>query len=435
MKNIFLFILIFTYACLGAVHNFTINNQEQATITIGDTLNIYFEFEEDGATASLNLELGAVGIDLPELPIPNMEIVDGSFPDETGVDGIFQYSIRDFISLPEIVTITISLEDNGVSDQVELNFEQLNSDFSIAGSVTRQGMFDMPVFPAMVYTFYNSIPEDITSIIENPSLDSLLTYFEEDHFIIAETNGFLGDYQLFIPDEIENVPCVTGVLSLLTGSIEYVDPGFNFSDVNGHLGNVDFHYASPDAYINGIITNSNNELIENAIVTLSDADDLTETSFAVSDSVGEFNFAVMNGDYVLSIAALGYDVYQEDITVNNSDINLEIELIDFVSNEENIAVQTSELKIYPNPFNRSGLARSDVMISFNSEASKNAKLEIFNVKGQIVTSRNISNIKQGENNITWNLNSDSSKKVTTGIYFIKLRTGKVTKTGKMLILK
>ncbi len=437
MNKRILIYLMLIFTCLGAVHNFTVNGQESITVAAGDSINIYFEFEEEGATATVNIEPAAGGFDLPEIPIPELTVTDGIFPDAIGADGIFEYSLRNFVSLPEIVSLVITLEDNGVSDEVEIGFEQLESDFSVSGRVDRESAIDMPVFPALIYTFYNSVPEDIISVLDEPNIDGLLEYFSSDHFIVSDVNGFWGDYQLFVPDDIENVPCVTGVLSSYTGSEEYVQPGLSFNEINGHEEDVNFYYAFPDAIFSGQIVNGNGETVSQAAVTLSKSDDLTETIFDIADSLGNFSFAVMNGDYWLNVAAPGYSIYQQELTVDGEDINLEIQLEDLVGIEDNAVVaDNGYLKIYPNPFNLSINSRSsEVSILFDLPVAGNSNLEVFNVKGQKVHEKTVKALKNEKNIVKWDVLNESYNAVSNGVYFIKLRSGKVTKTGKMLILK
>ncbi len=102
---------------------------------------------------------------------------------------------------------------------------------------------------------------------------------------------------------------------------------------------------------------------------------------------------------------------------------------------------------YPNPFNPAvaGAGRSPATtISFNLTANdaKNAKVEIYNIKGQRIKTLECINrvdTKATESlshySVTWDGKDENDKPVSSGIYFYKLKTGKKELTRKMLLLK
>ncbi|HPR18429.1 MAG TPA: hypothetical protein PLD62_09305, partial [Candidatus Cloacimonadota bacterium] len=69
--------------------------------------------------------------------------------------------------------------------------------------------------------------------------------------------------------------------------------------------------------------------------------------------------------------------------------------------------------------------------------------EIYNIKGQKVKTLDCCNsfaatsgsYRTCSNTVTWNGDDENGKQVTSGIYFYKLKAGKVEKTRKMLLLK
>ena len=87
---------------------------------------------------------------------------------------------------------------------------------------------------------------------------------------------------------------------------------------------------------------------------------------------------------------------------------------------------------YPNPFNPS------TTISFNisRKDAKNAKIEIFNIKGQKVKTLTSNEIESGYHSVVWNGDDESGKSVSSGIYFYKLNVnGKTEAVKKCLLLK
>lgn len=84
---------------------------------------------------------------------------------------------------------------------------------------------------------------------------------------------------------------------------------------------------------------------------------------------------------------------------------------------------------FPNPFNPS------TKISFNLPKSSKVKLEVFNVKGQLVKTLASRNFESGRQSITWNAADDAGNLVSTGIYFYKITTPDFTSTKKAIFLK
>ncbi|MDO9577197.1 MAG: T9SS type A sorting domain-containing protein [Candidatus Cloacimonadales bacterium] len=89
-----------------------------------------------------------------------------------------------------------------------------------------------------------------------------------------------------------------------------------------------------------------------------------------------------------------------------------------------------KLSNYPNPFNPS----TTISFSLTAKDAQDAKIEIFNLKGQKVI--DLSVILSGvEGTVTWNGDDEEGKSVCSGIYFYKLKFGKHEETKKMLLMK
>ena len=104
--------------------------------------------------------------------------------------------------------------------------------------------------------------------------------------------------------------------------------------------------------------------------------------------------------------------------------------ITFSSAEENY-VENSLIKSgnYPNPFRNSTKIRFSLA---NDESVKNAEITIYNLKGEKI--KKFSNIRN-QDSVLWNGKDDSGKKVPSGIYFYKIRTGPFTETKKMILMQ
>ncbi len=93
-----------------------------------------------------------------------------------------------------------------------------------------------------------------------------------------------------------------------------------------------------------------------------------------------------------------------------------------------------ELSNYPNPFNPS----TTISFSLTAKDAKNAKIEIYNLKGQKVKQL-VSGIRQlpdGQHSVIWNGDDESGNPVSSGIYFYQLNIdGESVAMKKCLLLK
>ena len=114
----------------------------------------------------------------------------------------------------------------------------------------------------------------------------------------------------------------------------------------------------------------------------------------------------------------------------------QIEEIEFIYTgtgiEEDVLSQVNSLKCYPNPFNPT----TTISFSLTAENAKNAKLEIFNLKGQKVrTFTDFESGNEGQTSVVWNGNDDNKNAVSSGVYFYKLSSGKFSQMKKMVLIK
>ncbi|MFC1887683.1 type I pullulanase [Candidatus Cloacimonadota bacterium] len=93
---------------------------------------------------------------------------------------------------------------------------------------------------------------------------------------------------------------------------------------------------------------------------------------------------------------------------------------------------TSILGNYPNPFN------PDTEISFQVSAKddlKDCRIEIYNIKGQLVRILIDEPFSAGIHKVIWNGKDNGSNPVASGVYFFNLRIDSRSLTHKMLLLK
>jgi len=93
------------------------------------------------------------------------------------------------------------------------------------------------------------------------------------------------------------------------------------------------------------------------------------------------------------------------------------------------AAQTALLGNFPNPFN------PDTNIKFSLAQAGNAKLNIYNLKGQLVRSLIDTDMDKGIHQIAFNGRDNKGNPVASGVYVYRFESGKYTSTKKMLIMK
>ena len=89
---------------------------------------------------------------------------------------------------------------------------------------------------------------------------------------------------------------------------------------------------------------------------------------------------------------------------------------------------------YPNPFypNRQ---KAGVSIKFALKKSSKVALDIFNIKGQKVKTLIDDNLKSGIHKIVWNGKDNFGKRVSSGVYFYRIKTSDYRKIQKMVLIK
>jgi hypothetical protein len=84
---------------------------------------------------------------------------------------------------------------------------------------------------------------------------------------------------------------------------------------------------------------------------------------------------------------------------------------------------------YPNPFNPS------TTIAFSIPEDSRVLLTIFNIKGQKVKDLVSENMMRGHHKFVWDGRDDGNRKVSSGIYFVKLSAAGNSCTHKMMLMK
>ncbi|MCD4796021.1 MAG: lamin tail domain-containing protein, partial [Candidatus Cloacimonetes bacterium] len=120
---------------------------------------------------------------------------------------------------------------------------------------------------------------------------------------------------------------------------------------------------------------------------------------------------VPSGNYTFNVTAV-YDGGWESEFSNDA-------YVEHVDAETFLVPLKTELTgNYPNPFN------PETNISFALEEAGKVTLEIYNIKGEKVRTLVKGDLEAAYHNVTWNGKDNSGRKVASGVYFYKMKTGK-----------
>ncbi len=184
----------------------------------------------------------------------------------------------------------------------------------------------------------------------------------------------------------------------------------------------------PTGNIGGTVTDFYSGVpIEGACIALISFSDSTGAYLLENIPVG-----VYDG---LTCTAEGYcDLTVDDVVVlENQTTTVDFALYPETGADALIVPVTKLLGNYPNPFNPS----TTISFSLTAKDAKNAKIEIYNLKGQkIKTFSNLQITQSPNQQIIWNGTDDNNKVVGSGIYLYRIETNDfVSETKKMLLLK
>ncbi len=105
--------------------------------------------------------------------------------------------------------------------------------------------------------------------------------------------------------------------------------------------------------------------------------------------------------------------------------------IDFVDNDNPVQIPkvTKLNKNYPNPFN------PETTISYSVKNAGPVSINIFNIKGQKIRTLVNEDKVAGNYKVVWKGLDNNNKKVASGIYFYRMKSGNYTSTKKMILMK
>lgn len=99
------------------------------------------------------------------------------------------------------------------------------------------------------------------------------------------------------------------------------------------------------------------------------------------------------------------------------------------SDDHNPALVTGLYNNYPNPFN------PETTISFSLKEAGQVKLNVYNLKGQLVATLVDARLPEGSHKIVWNGKDRNNRSVASGVYFYRMQAANFSSTRKMILTK
>ncbi len=154
------------------------------------------------------------------------------------------------------------------------------------------------------------------------------------------------------------------------------------------------------------------------------------TYSATSNSSGLYSLNLPVGTYALTCSAEGYQpLTVENIVVSENQVT-PCNFTMTTSNTDDVCVDRTLLRgNYPNPFN------PETAISFDLKDRQRVRVEIFNVKGQLVRILVDEVMESGQHELIWNGRDSGGKAVASGIYHCRMLAGEYKASKRMMMLK
>ncbi|MCB5228819.1 MAG: carboxypeptidase regulatory-like domain-containing protein [Candidatus Cloacimonetes bacterium] len=180
--------------------------------------------------------------------------------------------------------------------------------------------------------------------------------------------------------------------------------------------------------IMGVVANAINQPLEDAYISLNEGEYTVYTN-----SYGIYSLDAPVGIYSVTASAPGYITQTiENVEIDpNQTTHLHFVMVsetDIDDNEIPVIVTTLHPN-YPNPFN------PETTISYSIKDAGAVRLDIYNIKGQLVTTLVNEDKPSGHYKAVWNGRDASGGACSSGIYFYHLQAPGYRKVNKMLLSK
>lgn len=387
-------------------------SNQHAKKSIKDFTNLRNSFLANQLTWDFALPL-AYRIDwFPKVPLPSDSItVEVSAFSHLGITSV---EVEVFPEIPSPAPITFALNFSPISQTKRVEEADLwigkIPPFVINGKAT----FKINVTDSSGNSV--SYPKSKILKISTPEVDTTSLKINElmadNQTTITDSNGEFDDWiELYNP---------TSQIVLLTGMY--------LSDSENDL--LKWQFTEPNLFLNSgefLIVWCDNDLGQNGV----------HTSFKLSKN-GE-KIILTESDGVTIIDSINFGNQSPDVSFGRiPDASEKLDFLNPTPNdfnapfssviEQKLIPQNFYLSAFPNPFNPS----STINYEIKTTDYNLANLKIYNVLGQKVKEFEI---KSSKGSMVWNGTDDFRKKVSSGVYFVRLQAGNFSKTTKVLLLK
>ena len=153
---------------------------------------------------------------------------------------------------------------------------------------------------------------------------------------------------------------------------------------------------------------------------------------ATTDALGAYTLEVPVGTYTVTASAAEYHSQTvEDVVVSiNQPVTLDFTLTHTPSDDPQIPVVATALNgNYPNPFN------PETTISYSVREPGRVKLDIYNIKGQLVKTLVDEDHATGHYKLVYNAKDNRGRSTASGVYLIRMQAPGYHKTSKMILMQ
>ena len=142
---------------------------------------------------------------------------------------------------------------------------------------------------------------------------------------------------------------------------------------------------------------------------------------------------------ILSLGGQEYDLSRDgDFTIDPYDFILEGTVIlrpMWMADTDNTVPKALSILNYPNPFCPSKSRSNGINIAFSIPNDDNVKISIYNIKGQKVADLVNDHYNAGSYKITWKMQNNANRRISSGVYFSMIDTGGKKEFSKLVIIK
>ncbi|MDP8268418.1 MAG: T9SS type A sorting domain-containing protein [Candidatus Tenebribacter davisii] len=405
---------------------------------------IDLSFDED--TSNSTIDLNNV-FDDPDLPYGDE--LTFSYSDNINiqieiVNGQVSLSPNpDWFGTENIIFIATDDQNDSVSDEVTITINPINDPpiLNITGTLEADEDLPSQVYDFSAYCTQTYGEVDVLTLFANNSSHIDVTITNLDVVFESNTLNWNGteDITFYLDDNIsysirennqlsnerrkKNIPnlqidnirdIVSQIIQVTINSIddEIVITNLSYATNTGGVWTPDDQTINEMEVLNFAITA--NDPDENPLEYSWQVDGEEVSIESTFDFITDENSA---GDYVISLSITDNFGARDE-----QSFNWDVHVNDIVSSPSSLVPQITKLfSNHPNPFNPTTSIRFDI------KEHKKGILSIFNIKGQLIESKQF---ESGQHNYLWDASKQSS-----GIYLYKLETESVNQTSKMLLLK